>query len=84
VARVLKCPVATNYKIIWPASLPYIFTGLRIRLLFIGNCRRGNAHWWYWHRFFCVEWSRLKSSVFLAVLVIGLTAADYAVGKLRL
>jgi len=34
---------------------------------------------------FLCEWSRLNlSSVFLAVLVIGLTAADYAVGKLRL
>jgi len=46
-----------------------------------------NAHRWYWHRLFLWdEWSRLNlSSVFLAVLVIGLTGLllDYAVGRMR-
>lgn len=64
-------------KIIWPASLPYIFTGLRISLgiawlvivaveMLTGGIGIGFFVW--------DEWSRLNlSSVFLAVLIIGLT-----------
>ncbi|BAY89225.1 MULTISPECIES: nitrate ABC transporter permease [unclassified Tolypothrix] len=76
-------------KIIWPASLPYIFTGLRISLgiawlvivaveMLTGGIGIGFFVW--------DEWSRLNlSSVFLAVFVIGLTGLilDYAVGKLQ-
>ncbi len=76
-------------KIILPASLPYIFTGLRISLgiawlvivaveMLTGGIGIGFFVW--------DEWSRLNlSSVFLAVLVIGLTGLvlDYAVGRLQ-
>ncbi|WP_181852903.1 nitrate ABC transporter permease [Nostoc sp. ATCC 53789] len=76
-------------KIIWPASLPYIFTGLRISLgiawlvivaveMLTGGIGIGFFVW--------DEWSRLNlSSVFLAVFIIGLTGLilDYAVGKLE-
>lgn len=90
VARVLEMPRWRQItKIIWPASLPYIFTGLRISLgiawlvivaveMLTGGIGIGFFVW--------DEWSRLNlSSVFLAVLVIGLTGLilDYAVGKLQ-
>ncbi len=90
VARVLEMPHWRQItKIIWPASLPYIFTGLRISLgiawlvivaveMLTGGIGIGFFVW--------DEWSRLNlSSVFLAVLVIGLTGLilDYAVGKLQ-
>ncbi len=88
VARVLEMPRWRRItKIIWPASLPYIFTGLRISLgiawlvivaveMLTGGIGIGFFVW--------DEWSRLNlSSVFLAVLVIGITGLllDYAVGK---
>ncbi|WP_017655111.1 nitrate ABC transporter permease [Fortiea contorta] len=90
VARVLEMPRWRQItKIIWPASLPYIFTGLRISLgiawlvivaveMLTGGIGIGFFVW--------DEWSRLNlSSVFLAVLVIGITGLilDYAVGKLQ-
>jgi nitrate/nitrite transport system permease protein len=76
-------------KIILPASLPYIFTGLRISLgiawlvivaveMLTGGIGIGFFVW--------DEWSRLNlSSVFLAVFVIGLTGLilDYGVGKIQ-
>ncbi|MCF2150989.1 nitrate ABC transporter permease [Desmonostoc muscorum LEGE 12446] len=90
VARVLEMPRWRQIiKIIWPASLPYIFTGLRISLgiawlvivaveMLTGGVGIGFFVW--------DEWSRLNlSSVFLAVLVIGLTGLilDYALGKIQ-
>ncbi|MBH8551679.1 nitrate ABC transporter permease [Nostocaceae cyanobacterium CENA357] len=90
VARVLEMPRWRRItKIIWPASLPYIFTGLRISLgiawlvivaveMLTGGIGIGFFVW--------DEWSRLNlSSVFLAVLVIGLTGLilDYALGKIQ-
>lgn len=90
VARVLEMPYWRRItKIILPASLPYIFTGLRISLgiawlvivaveMLTGGIGIGFFVW--------DEWSRLNlSSVFLAVLVIGLTGLvlDYAVGKIQ-
>ncbi|MEH2245407.1 nitrate ABC transporter permease [Nostoc sp.] len=90
VARVLEMPRRRRItKIIWPASLPYIFTGLRISLgiawlvivaveMLTGGIGIGFFVW--------DEWSRLNlSSVFLAVLIIGLTGLilDYAVGKIQ-
>ncbi|PLZ19801.1 nitrate ABC transporter permease [Fischerella thermalis] len=90
VARVLEMPRWRQItKIILPASLPYIFTGLRISLgiawlvivaveMLTGGIGIGFFVW--------DEWSRLNlSSVFLAVLVIGLTGLvlDYAVGWLQ-
>jgi nitrate/nitrite transport system permease protein len=90
VARVLEMPRWRRItKIIWPASLPYIFTGLRISLgiawlvivaveMLTGGVGIGFFVW--------DEWSRLNlSSVFLAVLVIGFTGLvlDYAVGKIE-
>lgn len=90
VARVLEMPRWRRItKIIWPASLPYIFTGLRISLgiawlvivaveMLTGGIGIGFFVW--------DEWSRLNlSSVFLAVLVIGVTGLllDYAVGQLQ-
>lgn len=90
VARVLEMPRWRRItKIIWPASLPYIFTGLRISLgiawlvivaveMLTGGIGIGFFVW--------DEWSRLNlSSVFLAVLVIGVTGLllDYAVGKVE-
>lgn len=78
VARVLEMPYWRRIlKIVLPASLPYIFTGLRISLgiawlvivaveMLTGGVGIGFFVW--------DEWSRLNlSSVFLAVLVIGLT-----------
>jgi len=90
VARVLEMPRWRRItKIIWPASLPYIFTGLRISLgiawlvivaveMLTGGVGIGFFVW--------DEWSRLNlSSVFLAVLVIGVTGLilDYGVGKIQ-
>lgn len=90
VARVLEMPRWRRItKIILPASLPYIFTGLRISLgiawlvivaveMLTGGIGIGFFVW--------DEWSRLNlSSVFLAVLVIGLTGLllDFAVGKIQ-
>ncbi|MBD2676124.1 MULTISPECIES: nitrate ABC transporter permease [Nostoc] len=90
VARVLEMPRWRQIiKIIWPASLPYIFTGLRISLgiawlvivaveMLTGGIGIGFFVW--------DEWSRLNlSSVFLAVLVIGVTGLilDYGVGKIQ-
>ncbi|HIK05435.1 MAG TPA: nitrate ABC transporter permease [Trichormus sp. M33_DOE_039] len=90
VAQVLEMPHWRRItKIIWPASLPYIFTGLRISLgiawlvivaveMLTGGIGIGFFVW--------DEWSRLNlSSVFLAVFVIGLTGLilDFAVGKLQ-
>ncbi|WP_341528031.1 nitrate ABC transporter permease [Nostoc sp. UHCC 0302] len=90
VARVLEMPRWRRItKIIWPASLPYIFTGLRISLgiawlvivaveMLTGGIGIGFFVW--------DEWSRLNlSSVFLAVLVIGLTGLilDFAVSKIQ-
>ncbi|BAY76862.1 nitrate transport permease [Nostoc linckia NIES-25] len=90
VAQVLEMPRWRQIvKIIWPASLPYIFTGLRISLgiawlvivaveMLTGGIGIGFFVW--------DEWSRLNlSSVFLAVLVIGVTGLilDYIVGKIQ-
>lgn len=90
VARVLEMPKWRRItKIILPASLPYIFTGLRISLgiawlvivaveMLTGGIGIGFFVW--------DEWNRLNlSSVFLAVLVIGVTGLllDYAVGKVE-
>ncbi|MEH2076857.1 MAG: nitrate ABC transporter permease [Nostoc sp.] len=90
VAQVLEMPRWRRItKIIWPASLPYIFTGLRISLgiawlvivaveMLTGGIGIGFFVW--------DEWSRLNlSSVFLAVFIIGLTGLilDYAVGKIE-
>lgn len=90
VAQVLEMPRWRQMtKIIWPASLPYIFTGLRISLgiawlvivaveMLTGGVGIGFFVW--------DEWSRLNlSSVFLAVLVIGLMGIvlDYAMSKIE-
>ncbi|MEG3848843.1 nitrate ABC transporter permease [Microcoleus sp. herbarium19] len=90
VARVLEMPRWRRItKIILPASLPYIFTGLRISLgiawlvivaveMLTGGVGIGFFVW--------DEWSRLNlSSVFLAVFVIGLTGLvlDWGVGKIQ-
>lgn len=90
VARVLEMPKWRQItKIILPASLPYIFTGLRISLgiawlvivaveMLTGGIGIGFFVW--------DEWSRLNlNSVFLAVLVIGLTGLllDYAVSQVQ-
>ncbi|MBD2093668.1 nitrate ABC transporter permease [Trichocoleus sp. FACHB-591] len=90
VARVLEMPRWRRItKIIWPASLPYIFTGLRISLgiawlvivaveMLTGGIGIGFFVW--------DEWNRLNlNSVFLAILVIGVTGLllDYAVSKVE-
>lgn len=90
VARVLEMPRWRRIlKIVLPASLPYIFTGLRISLgvawlvivaveMLTGGVGIGFFVW--------DEWSRLNlSSVFLAVLVIGLTGLllDFAIAQLE-
>lgn len=90
VARVLEMPRWRRItKIIWPASLPYIFTGLRISLgiawlvivaveMLTGGVGIGFFVW--------DEWNRLNlNSVFLAILVIGVTGLllDYAVSKVE-
>jgi nitrate/nitrite transport system permease protein len=91
VARVLEMPSYRQiFKIILPASLPYIFTGLRLSLgiawlvivaveMLTGGVGIGFFLW--------DEWNRLNlSSVFLAVIVIGLTGLvlDYLIGRLQL
>ncbi|MBD2091112.1 nitrate ABC transporter permease [Microcoleus sp. FACHB-1515] len=90
VARVLEMPRWRQItKIIWPASLPYIFTGLRISLgiawlvivaveMLTGGVGIGFFVW--------DEWSRLNlSSVMLAVLIIGITGLvlDFAIGQIQ-
>ncbi|WP_013321290.1 nitrate ABC transporter permease [Gloeothece verrucosa] len=90
VAKVLEMPRWRQiYKIILPASLPYIFTGLRISLgiawlvivaveMLTGGLGIGFFVW--------DEWNRLNlNSVFLAVLVIGLTGLllDYILGQIQ-
>lgn len=90
VARVLEMPQWRRIiKIILPASLPYIFTGLRISLgiawlvivaveMLTGGIGIGFFVW--------DEWSRFNlSSVFLAVFVIGITGLllDFALGKVQ-
>lgn len=91
VARVLEMPRWRQItKIIWPASLPYIFTGLRISLgiawlvivaveMLTGGIGIGFFVW--------DQWNRLNlSSVFLAVIVIGLTGLvlDYLLGRIQI
>lgn len=90
VAQVLEMPRWRQiYKIILPASLPYIFTGLRISLgiawlvivaveMLTGGIGIGFFVW--------DEWNRLNlNSVFLAILVIGVTGLvlDFLIGKLQ-
>lgn len=90
VARVLEMPRWRQItKVIWPASLPYVFTGLRISLgiawlvivaveMLTGGTGIGFFVW--------DEWNRLNlSSVFLAILVIGVTGLilDYAVSRIQ-
>ncbi|MCP2728686.1 nitrate ABC transporter permease [Limnofasciculus baicalensis] len=90
VARVLEMPrIRQITKIILPASLPYIFTGLRISLgiawlvivaveMLTGGVGIGFFVW--------DQWNRLNlSAVFLAVIVIGVTGLvlDYGLGRLQ-
>jgi len=90
VAQVLEMPRWKQLiKVVIPASLPYIFTGLRISLgiawlvivaveMLTGGIGIGFFVW--------DEWNRLNvSSVFLAVFVIGLTGLilDYSLAKLQ-
>jgi nitrate/nitrite transport system permease protein len=90
VARVLEMPLWKRViKIILPASLPYIFTGLRISLgiawlvivaveMLTGGVGIGFFVW--------DQWNRLNlSSVFLAVFVIGITGLllDYGLGQIQ-
>ncbi len=90
VAQVLEMPRWKQlFKVVLPASLPYIFTGLRISLgiawlvivaveMLTGGIGIGFFVW--------DEWNRLNvSSVFLAVFVIGLTGLvlDYALARLQ-
>jgi nitrate/nitrite transport system permease protein len=91
VARVLEMSRWRRMtKIILPASLPYIFSGLRISLgiawlvivaveMLTGGIGIGFFVW--------DEWSRLNlNSVFLAILVIGSTGLvlDYLLGRLQI
>jgi nitrate/nitrite transport system permease protein len=91
VAAVLEMPQHRRiFKIILPASLPYIFTGLRLSLgiawlvivaveMLTGGVGIGFFLW--------DEWNRLNlSSVFLAVIVIGITGLvlDYLIGRLQI
>lgn len=90
VAKVLEMPRWRQvFKIILPASFPYIFTGLRISLgiawlvivaveMLTGGVGIGFFVW--------DEWNRLNiNSVFLAVLVIGLTGLvlDNILGQIQ-
>jgi nitrate/nitrite transport system permease protein len=90
VARVLEMPAYRRIvKIILPASLPYIFTGLRLSLgiawlvivaveMLTGGIGIGFFLW--------DEWNRLNlSSVFLAVIVIGVTGLilDFLISRLQ-
>lgn len=91
VAQMLEMPRWKQLiKVVFPASLPYIFTGLRISLgiawlvivaveMLTGGIGIGFFVW--------DEWNRLNvSSVFLAVFVIGLTGLilDYALAQLQI
>lgn len=91
VVEVLEMPKWKQLlKIVLPASLPYIFTGLRISLgiawlvivaveMLTGGIGIGFFVW--------DEWNRLNvSSVFLAVFVIGLTGLilDYLLARLQI
>ncbi len=91
VAQVLEMPRWKQLlKVVLPASMPYIFTGLRISLgiawlvivaveMLTGGIGIGFFVW--------DEWNRLNvSAVFLAVFVIGLTGLilDYALARLQL
>ncbi len=91
VAQVLEMPRWKQLlKVVLPASMPYIFTGLRISLgiawlvivaveMLTGGVGIGFFVW--------DEWNRLNvSAVFLAVFVIGLTGLilDYALARLQL
>ena len=91
VAQVLEMPRWKQLvKVVLPASLPYIFTGLRISLgiawlvivaveMLTGGVGIGFFVW--------DEWNRLNvSSVFLAVFVIGLTGLvlDNALARLQI
>ena len=90
VVQVLEMPRWKQLiKVVMPASLPYIFTGLRISLgiawlvivaveMLTGGIGIGSFVW--------DEWNRLNvSSVLLAVFVIGFTGLilDYALAKLQ-
>lgn len=90
VSRMLEMPRWRQLiKVVWPASLPYIFTGLRISLgvawlvivaveMLTGGIGIGFFVW--------DEWSRLNlSSVFLAVVVIGVTGLilDWLLTKIQ-
>jgi nitrate/nitrite transport system permease protein len=90
VGQMLEMPKLRQiWKIILPASLPYIFTGLRISLgvawlvivaveMLTGGIGIGFFVW--------DEWSRLNlSSVFLAVFIIGLTGLvlDFALTQIQ-
>lgn len=90
VSKVLEMPRWRQLtKIVLPASLPYIFTGLRISLgvawlvivaveMLTGGIGIGFFVW--------DEWSRLNlSSVFLAVIVVGVTGLvlDLILGKIQ-
>ena len=90
VAQVLEMPRWKQLvKVILPASLPYIFTGLRISLgiawlvivaveMLTGGIGIGFFVW--------DEWNRLNvSAVFLAVFVIGITGLilDYSLAQLQ-
>jgi nitrate/nitrite transport system permease protein len=91
VAQVLEMPRWKQLvTVMLPASLPYIFTGLRISLgiawlvivaveMLTGGIGIGFFVW--------DEWNRLNvSSVFLAVFVIGITGLilDYALARLQI
>jgi nitrate/nitrite transport system permease protein len=91
VAQVLEMPNWKQLmKVVLPASLPYVFTGLRISLgiawlvivaveMLTGGIGIGFFVW--------DEWNRLNvSSVFLAVFVIGLTGLvlDYVLARLQI
>ncbi len=90
VALVLEMPRWRRIlKIIWPAALPYVFTGLRISLgiawlvivaveMLTGGIGIGFFVW--------DEWNRLNlSAVFLSVLLIGATGLvlDLALGRIQ-
>lgn len=90
VVQVLEMPRWKQLiKVVMPASLPYVFTGLRISLgiawlvivaveMLTGGIGIGSFVW--------DEWNRLNvSSVLLAVFMIGLTGLilDYALAKLQ-
>lgn len=90
VALVLEMPRWRRIlKIMWPAALPYVFTGLRISLgiawlvivaveMLTGGIGIGFFVW--------DEWNRLNlSAVFLSVLVIGATGLvlDIVLGRIQ-